>query len=431
MDPPTVRWTCDVRAFGACWAATVLLILLCACTADTNASSSDLPNADAVPALGLVAELRIGSLDDPDYGFSWIGDVAVDRDGNAYVFESQDRRIRVYSADGQLLRTIGGPGEGPGEFSFSVSMGVTGDTVWTVDDINRRLTLFNRRGEVLEARVFDEVRVQLNSPGRATIISPRMLGSDGMFIGDQGLGMPSPEPTGSFRDTVWIPRVRFSAQGKVVDTIGSYPLIATPDAFEFKEVGSSRYMVPPPPRPRTRIVRTVDGRIEIDPTSESGRPTLRITRIAHSGDTVRTRLLTYEPNPYPDEVLDERAANAARSGSMAVLTETGVERLERRPQDSAAAHSAVRAAMAFPEEQPPVQGTTVTADGTLWLRREDLGGPVLRWTVLDRDDTPTGEVEVPRQARIAWIGEDMVWMVERDSLDVPWLVRYRLTGGGG
>ena len=113
---------------------------------------------------------------------------------------------------------------------------------------------------------------------------------------------------------------------------------------------------------------------------------------------------------------------------MAALTETGVTMLERHPADSAAAVDAITRAMSFPEHQPPIQGSRSSADGSLWLRREDVGGPTFRWTVLGPEDEPTGEVAIAREARVVWIGGGTVWTGERDSLAVPWLVRHRLGG---
>jgi hypothetical protein len=111
---------------------------------------------------------------------------------------------------------------------------------------------------------------------------------------------------------------------------------------------------------------------------------------------------------------------------MLVLMETGVTTINRRPEDSAAALAAIRGKIAFPASQPPVQSYEVASDGALWLQRENMGGPHRRWTVLDAADSPVGELELPRELRIAWTRGNTVWTVERDSLDVPWLVRYRI-----
>jgi hypothetical protein len=40
-------------------------------------------------------EMRLGSVDDPEVGFSRIGRVDVDRDGQIYMFEDLDRDPRL------------------------------------------------------------------------------------------------------------------------------------------------------------------------------------------------------------------------------------------------------------------------------------------------------------------------------------------------
>src|SRR6185436_3773336 len=77
------------------------------------------PDLEALPRLRLVEELRIGNAADPKLGFSSIGSVAVDREGNVYAFEVQAAEIRVFTPAGRALRTIGRRGDGPGEFQES------------------------------------------------------------------------------------------------------------------------------------------------------------------------------------------------------------------------------------------------------------------------------------------------------------------------
>jgi hypothetical protein len=85
--------------------------------------------------------------------------------------------------------------------------------------------------------------------------------------------------------------------------------------------------------------------------------------------------------------------------------------------------------MSWPEFQPaiPEHSYHVGADGRLWLRRGDVGGETIPWLVLDPDGFPTGVLDLPRSDfRIAWTREDLLWAIELDAFDVPWLVRYRI-----
>jgi len=69
-----------------------------------------------VPILGLVEELRIGEMEThPEYLFARISSLAVDNEKNIYVADGMENHIKVFSPEGLNLRTIGRPGQGPGE----------------------------------------------------------------------------------------------------------------------------------------------------------------------------------------------------------------------------------------------------------------------------------------------------------------------------
>ena len=61
---------------------------------------------------------RIGG-DDEELVFGLIEDALVDEEGNAYLLDSVLSTIYVVSPDGEILRTLGREGDGPGEFRFA------------------------------------------------------------------------------------------------------------------------------------------------------------------------------------------------------------------------------------------------------------------------------------------------------------------------
>ena len=65
----------------------------------------------------LVPELAIGELEGPPpYVFGRLSGLDVDPDGRIVVVDAQAREMRIFSAEGEHLRTIGREGDGPGEF---------------------------------------------------------------------------------------------------------------------------------------------------------------------------------------------------------------------------------------------------------------------------------------------------------------------------
>ena len=70
--------------------------------------------------------------------FGEISDVAFDGAGHLHVFDRQAQLVYVVGGDGRLIRELGGPGEGPGEFAGSAAMAVFADGRVVVVDLGRR-----------------------------------------------------------------------------------------------------------------------------------------------------------------------------------------------------------------------------------------------------------------------------------------------------
>jgi len=111
------------------------LIITAACARDAGAGSDWEARIDTVgdtitvrtisggewgPNAELVPELRIGKVDGADeYLLGSIVGLAVDREGNMFVFDRQVPALREYAPDGSFVRTFGRSGGGPGEYNQS------------------------------------------------------------------------------------------------------------------------------------------------------------------------------------------------------------------------------------------------------------------------------------------------------------------------
>jgi hypothetical protein len=63
-----------------------------------------------------------GDTDDEDEFFGVIAQILSDKKGNVYLLDTQLSQVKIFSADGEALRSIGREGEGPGEFRTPTGM---------------------------------------------------------------------------------------------------------------------------------------------------------------------------------------------------------------------------------------------------------------------------------------------------------------------
>lgn len=417
---PSTR--CGAHSLSA--AALVAALLVSACD-----RSDPVAGLDDAPERTLVQEVRLGDVDDPELGFSRPTGVAVAPDGRTLVVEGLVPEIRVLQPDGTFERRFGRRGEGPGEFASPPKIGVMRDTVWAIDPALERITLFDMAGQVRSTHRITTVDVPL--PNGIASTFPWIGRDDGTFLGHMlrvsylppDRGGTEVAPDGEFP----VPLVRFALDGTVLDTLGFAPepppAIWRPEGLydlpeiDYVQDGNLRARVPAP-RPLMPVRTPVpDGYVDVDPTPEG--PRLRLTHVRATGDTAWVRTLTWDPVPYTDAGLDSLAARSARAAG------------QTPPDDWEALAERVRTRMRFPEFRPAVADAFVGDDGTLWLRR-DLGDvPDARWVRITPDGDLDSQITLPASARVLWQRDDLMWVSEPDEMDIPWLVRYRISGGPG
>ncbi|MCP4544968.1 MAG: 6-bladed beta-propeller [bacterium] len=91
-----------------------------------------------------------GATDNDDEFFGFIGALDFDAAGNIYLLDIQLHQIKVFSPDGEYLRTIGREGEGPGEFRRPTGLYVRLDgTVGVLQRAPGRLVQLDPQGKPL------------------------------------------------------------------------------------------------------------------------------------------------------------------------------------------------------------------------------------------------------------------------------------------
>ncbi len=99
----------------------------------------------------LAEELTIGGGSDPDKAFSQVSAFVVDNEGTILALDFKDQKIKVFDRAGKYLRSIGKPGQGPGELGMASGIQITADNTLVIEDAtNRRLAQFKPTGEFIK-----------------------------------------------------------------------------------------------------------------------------------------------------------------------------------------------------------------------------------------------------------------------------------------
>jgi hypothetical protein len=106
-------------------------------------------------------------------------DVAVDGEGTVYVLDYGYHRVLVVPPAGEVPRTIGKEGRGPGEFRGPSALAASGDTLRVLDRGNGRIQVLTAAGAFVRSYPLREV----NAGGEAA-----MLASGVTAFGTSGMG---------------------------------------------------------------------------------------------------------------------------------------------------------------------------------------------------------------------------------------------------
>ncbi len=377
--------------------AATLLLLLAACGDAT-------PSAEPTRAATLELRTQIGA--DGEYNFTTISQL-IATPQFLYVGQRGEPNIMLFRTDGSYVKTIGRAGGGPGEFRTLAKFGLLGDTLWTTDWDQRRLTLFSDTGAVLELSAIGSESVEPTGTDPGFGMVAETLTPDGYALGWGGF-YGSALAAGMFDS---IPVLRSTRRGGGADTIGRY-------AVEFRDLileARGRTMFAPQPVAVYDFV-IFDGPggkacvVDRNQVAIGTEATVNVTCLATSGDTLWNRTLTFDALPLTAQITDSiRQHQRKRWGAAGFLD------------------SEIDAAVHIPSHFPPVTEGIAGADGSIWLRGA-VDGDSVTYTVLADDGSLQTRVRAPRVVRVLWASGSSVWAEELDADDVPTLSRYEVVG---
>jgi hypothetical protein len=184
-----------------CRVVSLCILLSIACdpspeTIGAGAGSADCPGCE----IRLVHVATIGAetdLDSPSQVFT----PAIDSGGRIFVAPLTDLgTVGVYDATGRFLRTLGRPGEGPGEFRYAWNvMVLPGDTILVFDSYLRRYTIFTPELEPARVVSLDPLPIHV-----VPLTSDRMFGFTRVAPADSGTLVHEFVGGGATRSFAWL-----------------------------------------------------------------------------------------------------------------------------------------------------------------------------------------------------------------------------------
>jgi hypothetical protein len=366
-------------------------------------SEGDAWTLSAEPALAMGA-----SEGDPDHEFYRIAGATRLSDGTIVVANAGTHQLRYYAPDGALRQSAGRKGGGPGEFEMLMTLlGVPGDSVLTLDMMNRRMSLFDAGGR--------HVR-DFGASDAAIAVPMLVLGrlDDGTYAAqatNMRIGPAMLErKAGPARDSVYV--LALDAAGLPTDTIGLFPGPRM-DVAMIELGGRSMPMPIPLPFSPTTVVAAGRDRFFVGVSD-----TYEIRVYTPAGELTSLIRRRHEPRRVTEEEVAETRAR---------LTEM----LEGQANPFAAQFQEAYAKVSYPETMPAFAELLVDRDGNLWVadavasQRE-----VHHWSVFDRDGVWLGSVTTPARLNVREIGPDYVLGSASDDLETERVLMYALIKPG-
>jgi hypothetical protein len=358
-------------------------------------------------------ELRIGVAEgSAEYQFGRVVSIAADSQGRIYVLDLLAQHVQVYSPEGLYERTLGGRGQGPGEFgSVLYILNGPGDTLLALDIRNQRVNRFAPDGTVLASLPFsmtDGIPLRLRgNRGGIVALQLRRWGS---------AGKPASE---NLEDVIVVPSEDWTSR----DTLLAFP---AGEGSKYRAGGPPEYNI----GAREPTWDLSDDNTLVFGVSDE----YRIERRSLDGDLLRVVMKPFVYRTFTDRDKDAYLNFLRRSYLQAGASPAEIsEFLERNVH--------------FSEQLPAFVDIVAGPAGTTWLQHaqapsdlrdeeyekfdsmRDGGAP--GWDVFDARGRFLGVVTLPRRFQPRLFRDDKIYGVWRDELDVEYVLRLRIVGDLG
>ncbi len=391
----------------------VSLTLLAACgdtgTDSGTGAAGTLDGPDVIVNAVTEEVFTVGSAMATDWqAFGNVRSVHFDAQGNLHIFDSNAEHIVVVGPDGSLIRTVGGPGEGPGEFGNVIAAIVARNGSYTVMGFTT-IDLLEPDGEFVRRITMDPFTSGIVMADKALPDGRLVTGQIMRFGGDEEESEDEGRPIHIFPLD--------ATEEELLYTAWELPEEEGDETTMESTSGSGVRM-------RTAAGRAFEPRLQYDPLTD-GRLALtdsvgyRVKLIGLDGSITGTIERPIAPLPVDDAIME-------------------AERERYRENEASALESAARAGVqleregvegrTFAAELPVLYDLAVDWDDRIWLER---------WGPTGDDDGPT-DIVTPDGEYIGTLPPDglrtpdafgpggLLAYIETDEMDVPTVRVLRL-----
>jgi hypothetical protein len=330
--------------------------------------------------------------------------------GEVVVADRGARTVRVYDRSGVFVRTLGGPGAGPGEFQDPAQVVVSqGDSVLVWDDQALRVTRFDSSGQLAGVETLDLAGLSKAAtpplyPGRIELLE---TGDYLIRLVEKAVKKNPPGLSEPYRDrsgALWV-----SMDYSVVDTLAFFMGVEQVAV----EAPFGRYPVPLPLGRDTWIASgSHPPRVCIgEQVGEQGGEGIKC--FSREGIRTEIRWVSSLP-PVSEEEMEEWREENIRFFGPKLSDREILAMLDQVPS---------------PQARPPHSQLLLDVGGNLWARlgpTEGGGGASIDYLVFDPEGKLLGAVALP-PIEVLEIGEGYVLGVYRDELEVEFVQLYDLT----
>ncbi len=348
--------------------------------------------------------------------FGIISTVRTIGDSLLLVAEPMDFRATIWTPAGKLVAQVGGPGEGPGEFSWTMSIGVHREGFHVRDGL--RFTAFSNAGELLGTTPFPPPSLSF----RGFALGPRALLPDGSVLAIPRVPHATMRGGGGDDPIEMLPVLRLAEEG------GQWRM----ETIAMLNLRNRAF----PVVPEGRVVGTNFPQMfgDYDLTDfDAGQGTVVVLRrnlggglvelleMNADGDTVFQRSVATSPVTVEQDrienFIDDRAQQLSTSDVWG--GESPSYRVLR---------AQIKEGLHVPNPLPGARTVRRTSSGGIWFRGFEKEDSLSVWYAVSRDSTTSGlrKVLLPPGFRATDASETHVWGIRRGELGVEYVVGRRL-----